>query len=112
MPNTGPAIRHLDDTPPNQAEDQLRRFGFHDHEPDPQRYVMKKSGLRFAFRAHQRPMEATLVPDDHGTQLILRYDVFVAFDTGDLENHADRIVRALTQQHRPIDGLTGHPQEL
>ena len=95
MPSTRPVIRHLDDTAPDEVEDQLRRFGFHDHDPDPQRYVMKKPGLRFAFRAHQRPMEATLIPDERGTKLLLRYDVFIAFDTGDLENHAERIVRAL-----------------
>lgn len=40
-------------------------------------------------------MEATLLPDRDGTKLVLRYDAFVAFDPGDLERHADRLVRAL-----------------
>lgn len=91
-----PAIRQLDDVSPSAAEDALRRFGFHDHDPGPERVVMKKPGLRFSFRAHQRPMEATLEPHGDGTRLVLRYDVFVAFDTGDLEAHADRLVRAVT----------------
>jgi len=94
--NAHPAVRHLDDVTPQEASDALRRFGFHDHEPDPKRYVMKKPGLRFALRSHQRPMEATLLPSGEGTQLVLRYDVFVAFDTGDLEEHADRLARAAT----------------
>jgi hypothetical protein len=93
--STGPAIRHLPDVAPRDAAETLRRFGFHDHEPDPDRIVMKKPGLRFAFRAHQRPMEATLAPRGEGTELAVRYDVFVAFDSGELEAHADRLVHAL-----------------
>lgn len=89
------AVRELDDVPPRAVEEGLRRFGFHDHEPAPEQTVMEKPGLRFAFRAHQRPMEATLAPIGRGTELVLRYDVFVALDTGDLEEHADRLVRAL-----------------
>lgn len=89
-----PAVRQLDGVAPQVASEALRRFGFHDYEPDPERFVMKKPGLRFAFRSHQRPMEATLLPSGEGTKLVLRYDVFVAFDTGDLEEHADRLARA------------------
>lgn len=95
MFNTRPAVRQLDDVAPRDAEETLRRFGFHDHEPAAERVVMKKPGLRFSFRAHQRPMEAILSPTDGGTRLVLRYDILVAFDTGDLEKHADRLVAAL-----------------
>lgn len=94
MLTTRPATRHLEDVTASQAAETLRRFGFHDHEPDAERIVMKKPGLRFSPRAHQRPMEATLVPSDAGVELTLRYDTFVAFDTGDLEEHADRLARA------------------
>lgn len=89
------AVRQLD-VAPTQAQEALRRFGFHDHEPDPERTIMKKPGLRFSWRPHQRPLEATLVPSDDGTRLVLRYDVFVAFDSGELEQHADRLVRGIT----------------
>jgi hypothetical protein len=89
-----PATRHLDGVTTSAASETLRRFGFHDHEPGAERIVMKKPGLRFSPRAHQRPMEATLVPREEGTELTLRYDAFVAFDTGDLEEHADRLARA------------------
>lgn len=89
-----PATRHLEDVTASQAAQTLRRFGFHDHEPDAERIVMKKPGLRFSPRAHQRPMEATLVPHEDGIELTLRYDAFVVFDTGDLEEHADRLARA------------------
>ena len=92
--NARPAVRQLDDVTPHGAWNALRRFGFHDHEPDRERFVMKRPGPRFAFRAHQRPMGDTLVPSGGGTRLVLRYDVFVAFDTGDLEEHADRLARA------------------
>lgn len=95
MFSSRPAVRQIADVAPPAAREALRRCGFHDHEPDPDRLVMKKPGLRFSFRAHQRPMEATLVPSGAGTKLVLRYDVFVAFDTGDLEAHADRLARAV-----------------
>jgi len=34
-------------------------------------------------------------PGEDGLELELRYDVFVAFDTGDLDEQADRLARAL-----------------
>ncbi len=56
---------------------------------------MKKPGLRFAFKAHQRPMEASLVSRDSELRLALRYDVFVMLDSGELEEQADRLVQAI-----------------
>ena len=91
-----PAVRTLPDVDLDLAVEALRRYGFHDHEDNEDRTVMKKPGLRFAFKAHQRPMEAVLVPGHHELRLVLRYDVFVAFDTGDLEAHADRLSKAIT----------------
>ena len=95
MIRSGPAMRTLPDADLDAAVGSLRRYGFHDHEEHDDRTVMKKPGLRFAFKAHQRPMEAVLVPGDRKLRLVLRYDVFVAFDTGDLEAHADRLAKAI-----------------
>jgi len=80
----------------DDAVETLLRFGFHEFERDGERAVLKKPGNRFAFRAHQRPMEAALEPSGEGeVQLGLRYDQLMVFDTGDLDRHADRLAAAL-----------------
>lgn len=79
----------------DDAVDTLLRFGFHEFERDGDRAVLKKPGSSLAFRAHQRPMEATLEPSGAGeVRLGLRYDQLVVFDTGDLDRHADRLAAA------------------
>lgn len=73
----------------------LLRFGFHEYVRADGRAVLKKPGDRFSFRAHQRPLEATVKPEaSGGVELELRYDQLLVFDTGDLERHADRIAAA------------------
>ena len=89
-----PVVRQLGDVELHDAIETLRRYGFHEHDHEPQRTVLKKPGARFSPRAHQRPFEAALTPSADGLELTLRYDVFVAFDTGDLDAHADRLARA------------------
>ncbi len=89
------AVRTLPDVELDRAVESLHRHGFHAHDEHDDRRVMKKPGLRFAFKAHQRPMEAVLVPRGGELRLELRYDVFVAFDTGDLEAQADRLAKAI-----------------
>ena len=80
----------------DEAIDLLRRHGFHEHDREQGGAVLKKPGARFSPRAHQRPLEATLTAlDGEGLALTLRYDQFVAFDTGELARNADRLVRAL-----------------
>ena len=80
----------------DDAVDTLLRHGFHEFERDDGRAVLKKPGNRFAFRAHQRPMEATVEPvGEDEIKLALRYDQLVVFDTGDLDRHADRLAAAL-----------------
>ena len=73
----------------------LMRFGFHEYERADGQAVLKKPGDRFSFRAHQRPLEATVRAGTSGAvELGFRYDQFLVFDTGDLERHADRVAAA------------------
>lgn len=92
---TKPAVRRLGPVELDHAVETLRNHGFHEHDHAAGRAVLKKPGARFSPRAHQRPFEAVLSSGQDGLELELRYDVFVAFDTGDLDEQADRLARAL-----------------
>lgn len=91
---TKPAVRRLGSVELVDAIETLRNHGFHEHDHATGRAVLKRPGARFSPRAHQRPLEAVLSPGEAGLELELRYDVFVGFDTGDLDDQADRLARA------------------
>ena len=91
---TKPAVRRLGSVELGDAVETLRNYGFHEHDHAADRTVLKKPGARFSPRVHQKPFEAVLSPGEGGLELELRYDVFVAFDTGDLDDQADRLARA------------------
>lgn len=73
----------------------LRRFGFHDHAVEADRRTMTKPGNRSALRGHQRPLAAELRTGPDGVEIELRYDQWVALDTGDLARHLERITAAV-----------------
>lgn len=73
----------------------LRGFGFHDHAVDEQHRTMTRPGNRFAVRGHQRPLTVDLHADRDGVVLELRYDQWLAIDTGDLTRHVERIAAAV-----------------
>ena len=65
--------------------------------------IFKRSGktsgwTQFNPRGDDLPLEMALAESDQGLFMQLRYDEFVLFDTGDLNELADLIATALTQK--------------
>lgn len=58
--------------------------------------VAKKSGTQLTTKGEKLDLEAALAQHDGDVELQLRYDTFVLFDAGDLEEAAERIASLIT----------------
>ena len=68
------------------------RYGYYTHHEDESILVLKKAGTVFTFSGKKIPMELTISFGDSETEISLKYDAYVLFDTGDLQRELDKIV--------------------
>lgn len=57
--------------------------------------LLRRQGTQLALSGVRLPLELALVQGGSGLFVQLRYDTFVAFDTGDLDQMADELAQAL-----------------
>lgn len=74
------------------AVERVGTTGFEPVVRNPGHVVLKREGTQFTTRGERVPLELAVAESDEGVFLQLRYDTFVAFDTGDLEQLADELV--------------------
>lgn len=67
------------------------RYGYFIHSEDETTLVMRKSGTEFTTDGEKFPKELTILFNDKKTEVSLKYDTFVLFDTGDLQKELDLI---------------------
>lgn len=91
------AVRQVSGIPLASARDAVRAEGFEEHATRDDRILMKRPGTNFTLSAQKFPLKLALVDEGPGgnLELRLRYDAFVLFDSGDLEDEADRIVEVV-----------------
>ena len=90
-----PVVRTLDGVSFEQAKDALLRQGFVEFDVGEDYAVSKKSGSSLTMNADKVALEAALARQGDTVELQVRYDTFVLFDTGDLEEAADRVARTI-----------------
>jgi len=67
------------------------RYGCFIHTEDDKTLVMRKSGTEFTTAGEKFPKELTILFNNQKTKVSLKYDTFVLFDTGDLQEELDLI---------------------
>lgn len=74
---------------------RVEALGFEPTVRNPGHAVLKREGTQWTLRGERFPLELHVAESDDGVFLQLRYDTFVAFDTGDLEELADELVASV-----------------
>lgn len=92
-----PAVRNLEGVTLDDATAAMLRQGFVEYDRGDGYAVLKKDGTQFAVKGERFASEAALAQQGDDVELQLRYDGFVLFDTGDLDEAADRIARVITE---------------
>ncbi len=77
------------------AVERVEALGFDPAVRNPGHVLLKRDGTKWTLRGERFPLELALAESDDGIFLQLRYDSFVAFDTGDLEKLADELASAV-----------------
>lgn len=79
------------------------RYGYYIHTEDEGALVLKKTGTLFTFSGEKIPKELSILFKDNSTELSLKYDASVLFDTGDLQKEFDRILNLMrTNMNRMV----------
>lgn len=83
-----------------EAKKIAQEGGFELATSNPSHAVLRRAGTesgwtKFAPEGENIPLELAIAKSDRGLFVQLRYDHFVLFDTGDLEQVADEIATAL-----------------
>ena len=78
-----------------QAKTTMKEEGFADHITNPEHVIFKRAGRRFPLKGERAYLEVALAKAEAGLFLQARYDMFMLFDTGDLEKLADELVEKL-----------------
>lgn len=74
------------------AVERVETLGFEASVRNPGHVILRRDGTQWTLRGERFPLELALAESDDGLFIQLRYDTFVAFDTGDLEGLADELV--------------------
>ncbi len=90
-----PAVRALEGVTLEDATESMLRQGFVEYDRGEDCVVVKRSGTQLTARGERFALEAALARNDGDVEMQVRYDTFVLFDTGDLEDEADRIARVV-----------------
>lgn len=77
------------------AVQRVEELGFAPVVRNPGHVVLRRDGSQLTTRGGGFPLELALAESEDGVFLQLRYDTFVAFDTGDLEALADELAVAV-----------------
>lgn len=77
------------------AVERVEGLGFEPAVRNPGHVLLRREGTQWTLRGEQLPLELALAESDDGLFLQLRYDTFVAFDTGDLHELADELATAV-----------------
>ena len=93
-----PAVRVLEGVSLEDATEAMLRQGFVEYDRGEDCVVVKRSGTQLTARGERFALEAALARNGGDVELQVRYDTFVLFDTGDLEDEADRIARVVGGQ--------------
>lgn len=92
-----PVERHVSDgVDLTEAKQRLEAQGFTTHVDNPQHAVLRRDGARLSLTGEDLPLEVAVAEAERGLYLQLRYDTFVLFDTGDLEQVADETASILS----------------
>lgn len=67
------------------------RYGYFIHNEENQNVVMRKSGTEFTTDGEKFPKELSISFKNYETEISLKYDTFVLFDTGDLQDELNLI---------------------
>jgi hypothetical protein len=77
------------------AVERVESLGFAPVVRNPGHVLLRRDGTQWTLRGERFPLELALAESDDGVFVQLRYDTFVAFDTGDLEGLADELAAAV-----------------
>ncbi len=72
------------------------RYGYFIHTEDDKNLVLRKAGTEFTTAGEKFPKELSLTFNNTETEISLKYDTFVLFDTGDLQEELDLISNRIT----------------
>ncbi len=72
------------------------RYGYFIHTEDDKSLVMRKAGTEFTTAGEKFPKELSISFNNNETEIALKYDTFVLFDTGDLQEELDLISNRIT----------------
>lgn len=93
-----PVERHIPDAVElTEAKHILEQHGFSIHADNPEHAILRRSGTQLSTSGEDFPLEAAIARADQGLYLQMRYDTFVLFDIGDLEQFADEISAEVTR---------------
>lgn len=72
------------------------RYGYFVHTEGDKSVVMRKAGTEFTTAGEKFPKELSISFKKNETEIALKYDTFVLFDTGDLQEELDLISNRIT----------------
>jgi len=72
------------------------RYGYFIHTEDDKTLVLRKSGTEFSTSGEKFPKELSILFKNNETEISLKYDTFVLFDTGDLQEELNLISKRIT----------------
>jgi len=72
------------------------RYGYYIHTEDDKSVVLRKAGTEFTTAGEKFPKELSIFFKNNETEIALKYDTFVLFDTGDLQEELDLISNRIT----------------
>ncbi len=90
------AEREIEGALVDQVVERASGIGFTPITRDVGQTVLRRGGAHLAARSSSMPLELTLSETEEGVRARLRYDTFVVFDTGDLEELLDRLIPELS----------------
>ncbi|QWX82633.1 hypothetical protein H0I23_09145 [Cellulophaga sp. HaHaR_3_176] len=78
------------------------RYGYYIHTEDDKLVILRKPGTEFTSAGEKFPKELSFFFKTDETEIRLKYDTYVLFDTGDLQEELDLISNRITNN---IDNL-------
>ncbi len=78
-----------------QAKGIMKEAGFSEHIATPEHVIFRRAGTQLAVKGEDFSIEVALAKAEAGLFLQARYDTFVLFDTGNLEELADDLAATL-----------------
>lgn len=72
------------------------RYGYYIHTEDDKSVILRKAGTEFTTSGEKVPKELSIFFKNNETQVSLKYDTLVLFDTGDLQDELDLLSTRIT----------------